>query len=132
MVSTYWATECLRLIYKDNGAINFYVGISSTMPNADGSNVSEPSGGNYSRMPITSFNAPAGGKITNAQNIEFPTSTETWFNEAKKAAYYVIFDGADSSAHVLGGGSFYTPMVIGENQNLIIAEGLLSISLTGE
>lgn len=132
MISTYWATEGLRLLYKNNSAVSFYVGISSTMPNADGSNLSEPSGGNYSRMPITAFHSPENGKITNAETIEFPTSTAAWFSDTKKAAYYVIFDGADSSAHVLGGGSFYTPMAIDENQKLIIAAGLLSISLVGE
>ena len=129
MLSTFWCNEVLRLAYTVNTTTTFYVGISSTMPNSDGSNLNEPSGGNYTRMPITGFNAPSGGRVTNANTITFPTSTAEWFPAANTAAYYVIFDGADSSANVLGSGAFYTPMEIGENASLVIAAGLLSISL---
>lgn len=132
MVSTYWANEALRLLYKNNTGVTFYIGLSSTMPRPDGSNLSEPVGGNYARRPIAAFKEPTEGKISNAQSIEFPLSTDVWFSEAAKAAYYVIFDGPDASAHVLGAGTFYIPMAVDANQKVIVAEGLLSISLTGE
>lgn len=131
MVSTYWSNEALKLLYKNNSNVNFYIGLSSTMPNADGSNLNEPFGGNYARMPIGAFNEPANGKITNSEMITFPTSTSIWFGSANKAAYYVIFDGHDSNAHVLGSGAFYAPMEVEDNSQVIIAPGLLSISLTG-
>lgn len=130
MVSTYWATEALRRLYKEDASAEFYVGLSSTMPSVDGSNVHEPTGGNYTRVPIAStLDTPSNGKVTNAKSIEFPMSTSAWFNEENKAAYYVIFDGKDHSAHVLGAGEFYTPMVVEENCRLIIAAGLLEISV---
>ena len=80
-------------------------------------------------MPISWLKDASGGRISNKETITFPSSTADWFTGANKASHYVIFDGSGSSANVLGAGAFYAPMEIGENQTIIIAAGLLSISL---
>lgn len=132
MISNYWANRGLKLLYTVNASNSFYVGISSTIPNADGGNVSEPSGGNYARAKISGLSEPSDGTITNSASIEFPVSTADWFPDSAKAICYVIFDGAGSDAHVLGSGNFYAPTTIVENTKFMIAAGRLSIRLTDE
>lgn len=131
MMTDYWRNAVLNTVYRGSGS-SFYVGLSSTEPHADGTNVREPGGGNYARCPITSFTEPNNGTIHNSEALEFPLSTATWFTEAAKAAYYVIFDGAGVDARVLGSGSLVAPMVIEENASIVIAPGVLSITLTDE
>ena len=49
---------------------NYYIGLSTTAPDISGSNVTEPTGGNYSRVLITSaLSAPENGQIKNSQLI---------------------------------------------------------------
>lgn len=132
MNSAYWNNEVMRRIYTDNADITFYIGLSSTIPAEDGSNVSEPSGGNYARVAIDGFETPRDGVVSNTNALQFPTSTEVWFATSQKAAYYVIFDGATNGANVLGAGALAVPMAIDENVTLVIPPKLLSISLYGD
>lgn len=132
MISTYWANQGLKFLYSSNNSTTFYVGISSTVPTADGGNVTEPSGGNYARVKIDGLSEPSGGVITNTTAIEFPVSTSEWFPASARAICYVIFDGAGGDAHVLGSGNFYAPVAVTENTKFLIAAGRLSIRLTDE
>lgn len=72
----------------------YYIGLSSTAPNADGGNVTEPSGvgSGYTRVQLTSLTAPADGVINNSTAINFPESTSNWFPASAPAQYYVIYD----------------------------------------
>ena len=131
MLTDYWRNTVLNTMYRSAGQA-FYVGLSSTEPHADGTNVHEPDGGNYARCLINSFTTPCNGTIHNSEALEFPISTAAWFTDEAKAAYYVIFDGAGANARVLGCGSLVSPMVIDENVSTVIAAGVLSITLTDE
>ena len=132
MLSTYWRNKVLDAMYVSSTERQFYVGLSSTKPNLNGTGVGEPSGGNYSRVRVTRFSEPENGVITNAESLQFPTSTAEWFSDANKAAYYVIFDGPTTAAHVIGAGALYAAMPVDENVELTIPPGMLSITLTDE
>lgn len=59
-----------------------YVGLSTTVPNDDGTNFTEPAGGGYARVAVT--NSPANwpaaalGQKKNAITITFPIATAPW------------------------------------------------------
>ena len=64
----------------------WYFALSTTEPNDDGTNFTEPSGGSYARVSVTnnSTNFPAASTSsgvttkTNGTDIEFPDPTGTW------------------------------------------------------
>lgn len=70
------------------------VGLSTTTPNDDGSNITEPSGGAYSRVSLANdgvnFAAASGGEKKNATAIVFPEATASWGT----ISHWVLFDGA--------------------------------------
>lgn len=128
MNSTYWLNKVMSTMYT-NGSGSFYIGLSSTKPSKDGNGVTEPSGNNYARVKIASFTEPNNGVVKNATSLYFPKSTGVWF-DSPPAAYWVLFDGSGSSAHVLSCGDFYEPKSIKNNTLVSIASGELSITLT--
>ena len=130
MNSTYWINQILSTTFPASGATGFYLGLSSTQPTAAGGNVSEPSGNNYSRVQITAFTAPAGGMVKNKNAVSFPQSTGIWFPATARAAYWVLFDGAGNSAHVLASGAITEPLAVWSNAVVTIAEETISFSLT--
>ena len=128
MNTTYWLNKIMDKMYT-SGEDTFYVGLSSSQPNKDGTGVSEPNGNNYARVQITAFTAPENGVIKNTVSLEFPRSTGVWF-DTPKAAYWVLFDGSDSSANVISSGELDEPKSIESNTIVTIAENTLSITLT--
>jgi hypothetical protein len=63
----------------------WYLGLSTTAPNEDGTGFTEPTGGSYARVAVTnnSTNFPAAAVSdtttkTNGAVIPFPTPTGTW------------------------------------------------------
>jgi len=70
----------------------YYVGLSSTDPLADGSGVTEPSGGGYSRVSTTSsdWSDPAAGIIQNASDVLFAEASADWGN----MEYFLVFDSS--------------------------------------
>jgi len=88
-------------------ASTFYVGLSTTLIDETGA-VSEPSGGAYTRQPITrasaSWTAPGSVHyITNSTVIDFPESTASWgtikaifLANASTSGSVLYFDNLDS------------------------------------
>lgn len=80
--TTYLKNAVLDHIYNDPAytAPSVYLAISSTAPAADGSNVTEPSGANYSRVQATTgaMSAAASGSKTNGSEITFPVPSGAW------------------------------------------------------
>ena len=70
----------------------YYIGLSSTAPSADGTNVTEPSGGGYQRVQLTGLTVPSDGEVTNASAISFPESTQSWGT----VSHFVIYDAASN------------------------------------
>lgn len=129
MNSTYWLNTIMDTMYTSNVG-EFYVGLSSTLPAADGSNVSEPTGYNYARVQITDFSVPDNGVVKNVNTLEFPRSTGVWFDSDAKARYWILFDGSTSDATLLSAGELDEAKTIESNTQITIAAETLSITLT--
>ena len=125
MNSTYWLNTIMDAMYV-NSAGEFYLGLSSTLPNKDGSNVSEPAGASYARVKINSFTAAVDGTVYNTETLTFPKSTEIWFPSDAKAAYWVLFDGA---GNFLSAGELNEPKTIESSTTLSIEAETLGITL---
>lgn len=86
-----------------------YIGLSKTTPNADGTGVTEPSGGAYARKSIstnsTNFSAANGGSIHNLTAITFPESTADWTDASNPIVSWVMYDAA-TGGNLLMYGSF--------------------------
>ena len=129
MNSTYWLNKIMDTMYTSNPG-EFYIGLSSTEPNKDGSGCTEPTGGNYARVKIGAFTDPEDGVIKNAEALEFNRSTATWFEAPNKAAYWLLFDGADKQAKLLSSGMLDEAKTIESNTIITILAQTLSITLT--
>lgn len=128
MNTLYWKNEVLSSIYLTGGR-TFYIGLSRTEPQPDGSGVTEPVGGGYSRVLIECFSEPINGTITNRETIAFPKCTADWFNGNKVLAYYVVFDGASSDASVLFYEALEPKRSLTANVTVKISEDTLKIEL---
>lgn len=128
MNSTFWLNKIMKTMYTDNSI--FYIGLSSTEPAADGTNVSEHVGDNYSRIAVNGFTEPDNGVVKNINDLVFPKSTGVWFEATDKAKYWVLFDGEDSNANVLSSGLLDEAKTIESNTTVTITAGTLSVTLT--
>lgn len=73
--------------------LNFYVALSISAPNADGTNVSEPIGNGYSRAEQVGWieTAPGGlDTVENSTSLLFPTLTGDWGT----ISHFVIYDAS--------------------------------------
>lgn len=129
MNSTLWLNKIMDTMYTSNSA-EFYIGLSSTMPEKNGTGVTEPSGGNYARVKVDAFTSPDNGMVKNVNALEFNRSTGVWFDSNNKAQYWVLFDGANSGANVLSSGNLDEAKTIESNTVITIAAETLSITLT--
>lgn len=102
----------------------YYVGLSTTEPMLDGSNVSEPSLSNgYSRVLLADLSDPASGVVTNASIVRFPESTGSW----GKITHYVVYDGA-TGGNLLMYGTLPSARTIETETEVIIKAGYLKLS----
>ena len=110
---------------------NYYIGLSSTAPNVDGSNVTEPStsGTAYARVQLTSLSTPSTGTITNTAAISFPESTTDWFPSTNPATHYVIFDAA-SGGNLLMYNALTSSRIIQSGTVATIKANSLTLQLT--
>lgn len=85
MIATDLSNDLLDLVlgaqsYTSPSTI--YVGLSTTAPAADGTNISEPSGFDYAPVAVTNnatnWPAASGGVKRNGTAIQFPTATGSW------------------------------------------------------
>jgi len=90
----------------------YYIGLSSTEPAIDGSGVTEPSGGAYSRVAVSSFSVPVDGAIENTSDVEFPESTEDWGT----MTHYVIYDAVSGGNLLMYNALEKNRVVQSENQ----------------
>lgn len=106
---------------------NYYIGLSSTAPNAGGSGVTEPSSSaGYARVRLTSLSEPENGVVTNSQSINFNESTASWGT----ITHFVIYDAADvGSGNLLMYGTLSTPRSVETATIMTIKENYLSLSV---
>ncbi len=96
MTTTYFLNAIMGNVFhsKTDPALpsSMYVGLSTTAPGLDGSNVTEPQTGGYARVEISNLSEPVDGEIYNQDSIEFPEATEDWGT----VTHYVVFDSMSS------------------------------------
>lgn len=128
MNTTFWINKVMDTMYV-NSADEFWVGLSSSEPAADGTGVTEPAGEDYQRVRLDEFTPAAGGYIQNVNDLEFPKSESVWFPADAKAAYWVLFDGSGADANVLSAGELLVPATVETNVRVTLAATTLGITL---
>lgn len=128
MNTTYFLNQVAGNLFKTKttpalpGA--FYIGLSSTAPNIDGTNVGEPnSSAGYARVELTSLGEPVDGVVTNELAINFNESTASWGT----ITHFVIFD-AETGGNLLMYGALSTPRSVEAATIMTIKENYLSLS----
>jgi hypothetical protein len=107
------------------------IGLSLTMPDDDGTNITEPSGGGYARVSVDNNNVNWGdavyGTKTNATDIIFPEATENWGT----LLYWVLYSMGTPS--IIGtiddGAGVPTPLVVVTGNKIRFTPGSLRIML---
>lgn len=94
-VDTY-ANEVLDGMFADpvyTAPSTHWIGLSSTTPNADGTNFTEPSGGNYGRVAVTAgtFSAASSRTKVNSSVITFPQASSDWAG-GSPMSHWGLFD----------------------------------------
>lgn len=107
---------------------SYYIGLSTTAPNTDGTGYSEPSSdAGYGRVKLTSLSEPADGLVTNTAAVSFAESTASWGT----VTHFVIFDeAAVGSGNLLMYGTLSTPRTVEAETTILIKENYLRLSVT--
>lgn len=97
MNTTYFLNQVMGNLFKtkEDPALpsEYYIGLSSTAPNVNGSGVTEPlSNSGYKRVKLENLSEPSDGVITNEQAISFDESTSNWGT----MSHFVIYDALES------------------------------------
>ncbi len=123
-----------KLIDHANGKTSYsmptvYVGLSSTTPAKDGTNVTEPSGGNYARVATAGadWNAASNGSSTNANVITFLTANANWLTSVN-LTYAVLYDSS-SGGNLLSYGALtqLKPVLNGDTPSFIAGQIIISL-----
>ena len=114
---------------KEEPAIpaKYYLGLSTTAPDLDGQNVTEPStDAGYARVELTTLSAPTDGLVTNQQAVNFEESTNNWGT----VTHFVIFDAAEANTgNLLMYGELTTPRTVETATIMTIKENYLKLSV---
>ena len=114
---------------KEEPAIpaKYYLGLSTTAPDLDGQNVTEPAtDAGYARVELTTLSAPTDGLVTNQQAVNFEESTNNWGT----VTHFVIFDAAEANTgNLLMYGELTTPRTVETATIMTIKENYLKLSV---
>lgn len=107
---------------------DLYIGLSTTTPNDDGSNVTEPAD-NYARVTVanntTQWPAATTGTKSNGETITFNEATGSWGTVTD----VLIYDAA-TGGNLLAYGALTTSKTIESGDTASFAAGDLTIELT--
>lgn len=102
-----------------------WIGLSTTAPNINGTNVTEPTGSTgYTRMKLDMLSEPSVGVVTNTANIDFNESTASWGT----ITHFVIFD-SQNGGNLLQYGALSTPRSVEAATIMTIKSGYLNLSV---
>lgn len=131
MITDYQAEKVLRNLFNGNAISNptkYYVALSTTTPNANGTGFTEPSGMGYIRQGLTrgttDFNTYTNGKISNKTVVTFPESTGTW----GLITHFGLYD-AEASGNLLYYGRLDRDRLIDSESILIFPSNTLTIDM---
>lgn len=106
----------------------YYMGLSSTEINEDGTGKTEPTDPSYARVPFAneenSFTHSA-GQVQNGTIIQFPTASDTW-----NANYWFMSDHLTNAGTIHFKGSINPSQTVTVNQQLRFPVGGLTITMT--
>lgn len=102
----------------------YYLGLSTTAPNVDGSNVTEPTDTAYTRCELTSLSEPSDGMVQNEESVEFPDSTANWGT----VTHFVVYD-AQTGGNLLLYGQLNKSRVIQEDSHVSFGVNQLKLTL---
>lgn len=109
--------------------VTTFIGLSTTTPADDGTNITEPPGGAaYARVSktnnLTNWPAAVGGLKENGTTIDFATATGAWGT----VTHFFIAD-ALSGGNILASGVLTTPKTIDSGDTASFAVGDIDITL---
>jgi hypothetical protein len=88
----------LDSLFGSGSPATYSLGVSSTVPFDNGTNITEPSGGSYARVTVnnnsTVFSPASGGSKTNggaSGTLSFSQASATW---GAALGWWVLYDGA--------------------------------------
>lgn len=131
MNTNYFMDVLMGNIFHTNTSIpiptQYYLGLSSTAPAVDGSNVTEPntSGSAYTRILLSGLGEPENGVITNTTALPFPESTSDW----GIMSHYVIYDNI-TGGNLLMFGELERTRTVEEDTIVSIKAGKLTLQLS--
>ena len=127
-ISNYFANALLGHAFNKSTFTqlsNIYIALSTSDPGSDGSTISEPSGGGYSRKQISIANLTLSNRMINiATTFTFNTPTASWGT----ITHVAIFD-ASTGGNFLGSSSLSTSYNITSGVIFGFNSGMLNFSL---
>lgn len=129
MNTTHFLNLAMGNLFKTstNPAIpsTYYIGLSKTAPNINGTNVTEPSGNGYARKSLSGvLGAPSNGVITNTKAIDFAESTGNWGT----ITHFVVFD-ASTGGNLLIYGAISPSRTVEDGTIMTVPTGALKLTL---
>jgi hypothetical protein len=109
-----------------------YVGVSTTTPAADGtSGVTEPTGGAYARVQVTTANwgAVSGGAVASDEDVVFVQATADW-NGGSNQTHAVFYD-AVTAGNFIGFKALQDAKPVISGDTLKILSGDLTLTMGG-
>lgn len=101
-----------------------WVSLSTSDFGEAGTGVSEPAGGSYARVQVTSWTAAASRFVENFATITFPTATDSWGS----VSHWAICDSS-AGGNVLAYGQLATPKNIVNGNKPSIAAGEIDVTI---
>lgn len=129
MNSIHLANAVLNTMFSESTE-TFFLGLSSTLPNADGTGVTEPELAGYQRVRIEGFSSAEDGAIFNLKTVVFPPSTGIWFSPSSPLKHWVLFDSAASDGNVLVAGDLEEPRAVFQNTVVTIPAEAIVIRMS--
>ncbi len=130
MITNYYARILMGNIFQTDTSIplptNYYLAVSSTLPTASGTNVTEPpsSGSAYKRILLSNLEQLADGIITNSDVISYPESTSNWGT----IPFYGVFDSM-TGGNLIMYGEFDSPRTVEDSTVFSVKKGGLKLQI---
>jgi hypothetical protein len=130
---TYYSAN--RILDKNFGATNysppatFYVGLSTTSINIDGTGATEPTTGSYARVAMTNdksnWGTASNASLVNAASVTFTESTASWGTITT-----VFFSDASTSGNVWFFDTLSPSRAVASATTVLFAIGAMTVSMS--